>query len=92
MLAELINRYGKRAIVIARPYALDSGETLRWTLEIDGQHVPDADVRIQEHPERPDSMQMLLVYGNEEVEIQSWPAKTYLHGPAAVTRRLGELL
>lgn len=91
MLDELIERYGKGALLTVRPYVLDSGETLRWTLEIDGQDLPDADVRIQDDRERPDWVVMLLVRGNEELEIDRWSTKADPYGPAAVIRTLGEL-
>jgi hypothetical protein len=91
MLDELIERHGAGAILTARPYMLDSGETLRWVLEIDGNDVPDADVRIDELPERPDWRVMFLVRGNEELEIERWSTKRYKDGPTAVIRSLGEL-
>lgn len=91
MLDELIDRYGEDAILTVRPYMLDSGETLRWVVEIDGRDTPDTDVRIEEHPERPDVMVMILVRGDEEIEIQHWPRKRYPYGPAAIVRRLGDL-
>jgi hypothetical protein len=91
VLDELIDRYSEDAIVVVSPYVLDSGETLRWILEIDGEDVPDVDIRIQEHPEHPDWVLMLLVYGDEEVELNRWSTKRHKYGPAAVIRRLGDL-
>ena len=90
-LDELIDRYGEDAILTTRPYVLDSGETLRWALEIDGSPVPDADVRIASHAERPGVMVMWLVHGDENIELMSWSTKRYPYGPAAVIRRLGDL-
>lgn len=91
MLDELIDRYGEDAILTARPYVPASGETLRWILEIDGSPVPDADVRTASHEERRHLIVMLLVHGDEEVEIGRWSTKIHPYGPAAVMRRLGDL-
>jgi hypothetical protein len=90
MLEQFIARYGEAAILTVSQYVLESGDTLRWILEIDGAHVY-ADVRVREHPERADVMVMLLVYGHEEVEIARWSKKRHPHGPASVKRRLGDL-
>jgi hypothetical protein len=47
-----------------RPYMPDnSGDVLRWVLEIDGAELSDMDIRTGPHPERPDVMIMLLVRG-----------------------------
>ena len=92
MVDELIERYGKGAVLTVNPYVLDSGETLRWIVEIDGADMPVADVRIREHPERPDVMVMFLVCGNQELEIEHWSIERYPHGPASVVRTLGGLL
>ena len=92
MLEELIDRYGEDAILTARPYVPASGgETLRWVLEIDGSPVPDADVRTARHEERRDVMVMLLVHGDEEVEIGSWSTTVSPYGPSVVMHRLGDL-
>lgn len=91
MLDELIDRYTEGAILTVRPYVLESGETLRWTLEVDGEPVPDADILTREHPEHPGWIVMLLVRGDEELEIDRWSTERYLHGPAAVIRSLGQL-
>jgi hypothetical protein len=84
VLDELIDRYGTGAVLTVSPYVLDSGDTLRWILQIDGKEVPYADVRIQEDPDRPDWMLMFLVRGDEEVEIERWSTKRDPHGPASV--------
>ena len=89
MLDELIDRYGEDAILTVRPYVLDSGETLRWIVEIDGVDIYDNDVRIQDDPDRPDGSVMFLVRGDEEIEIGRWSRKLYPHG--AVIHRLGDL-
>jgi hypothetical protein len=88
MLDELIGRYGRRAIVTARPWVNGEGETVRWFVEIDGIDLPDVDVRVCS---RGDRMVMLLVHAGEEVELGSWSPKTAPHGPAAFERSLGEL-
>jgi hypothetical protein len=103
MLDELIERYGEGAILTVGPYVLASGETLRWIVEIDGLDVPDIDVRIDEDVERPDIKLMILVHGDDQVELDRWHedasnpysikagAPYSRHGPAAVIRRLGDL-
>jgi hypothetical protein len=91
MLDELIDRYGEGAILTVSPYVPASGETLRWIVEIDGSPVPDADVRTARHEGRRDAVVMLLVHGDEEVEIGHWSTTLYPDGPAAVIRRLGDL-
>jgi hypothetical protein len=72
VLDELIERHGEGAIITVRPYVLDSGETLRWIVEINGVDVPDVDVAVRPDSERTDVMVMLLVYGGEEVELDHW--------------------
>jgi hypothetical protein len=69
---------------------LDTGETLRWVVEIDGKDVPDVDARVERHPERSGVMVMTFVRGDEELEIESWSTKRYSHGPAVI-RTLGDL-
>jgi hypothetical protein len=91
MLNELIDRYGQDAVVTARPHMLDSGETYRWELAIDGDNVPEADVHMRRHPERRDVMVLLLVRGAEAVELDHWSTKTKPYGPAGVMCRLGDL-
>jgi hypothetical protein len=92
VLAELIERYGEDAVVTARPYVRDSGETLRWFLEIDGNDVPDVDLQIAEQAEPHGTKVMLLLHHDGEVvELHRWSTETYPHGPAAVVRRLGDL-
>ena len=88
LLDDLIRRYGEGAIVAVRPYMNDTGETLRWFVEIDGLDVPDLDVR---DSRRGELMVMLLVRGGDEIEIGRWSPKTYPHGPAAFLRTLGDL-
>jgi hypothetical protein len=81
------------AIVFAitvSPYVRDSGETLRWVLQIDGKEPSDLDIRTEERPERPDQISMFLVRGDEELEVGRWPAKRYPEG-ALVNWTLGGL-
>jgi hypothetical protein len=90
-LLDVFARYDDGAVVTVSPYVLDSGETLRWIVEIDGENTSDVDARVESHPERSDVMVMTLVHGDEELEIESWSTKRYPHGPAAVIRTLGDL-
>jgi hypothetical protein len=39
VLDDLIERYGESAILRVSPYMLDTGEILRWIVEIDGNDV-----------------------------------------------------
>ncbi len=91
VLRDLIERYGEAAIVRAYPVMLESGETYRWELEIDGVARPDATVHVRRHPDNPDVMVMLLVHGGEEVEMMTWRDGGRPGEPAAVLRRLGDL-
>jgi hypothetical protein len=91
LLQSLIERYGEDALLTVRPYVLDDGEILRWTLEVDGKEVPDVDVRIRSDSQQPDWMVMLLVSESEEVEISRWARRQYRRGPAAVLRTLGSI-
>jgi hypothetical protein len=94
VLAELIDRYGEDAIVTADPHMLDSGNTYRWDLQIDGNAVPGADAHIDGDPDHRDWMVMVLVYGDEKVELSRWSTKTgplTRYGPAGVVRRSANL-
>jgi hypothetical protein len=92
VLAELVDRYGEDAVVTARPYVSESGEIVRWFLEIDGKDVPDADLQVTELPESHGTTVMLLVrIDGETIELNRWSTERYPHGPAAVVRRLGDL-
>ena len=95
MLDELAIRYGEGAIVTARPHMLEDGTSYRWTLQIDGEDVPDALAQVHRDAEHRDVMIMLLVYGDEEVELARWSTKRHSphspYGPAAVIRTLREL-
>ena len=89
MLHDLIERYGKGAVVTVYPYV--DGDTSRWMVEIDGSAVSDVDVRVKEHPKHPDWWLMFLVDGSEEIELDRWSSRTYPDGPASVIRTLGAL-
>lgn len=79
VLDELIDRYGTHAVISVDPYMPDnSGEILRWVLQIDGKEVPDIDVRTA--PEGDDWMLMLLVRGDEEFELGRWRESTHPGG------------
>jgi hypothetical protein len=91
-MQELIEKYGPGAILTVDPYVQDSGETLRWVVQIDGADVNELDVRVQEHPERDDMMIMYLVVGDENIELHRWSTRRDPYGPARVMRRLRELL
>jgi hypothetical protein len=91
MLDRLITRYGEDAILSVRPYVLDSGEILRWVVEINGEDAPDMDVRITEDPEGFEFVLTFLVRGDEEIEIGRWSRKRHPYGPPAILRTLGDL-
>jgi hypothetical protein len=88
MLDELINHYGAGAVLTVRPYVLDSGETLRWVVAIDGKDVPDADIRIDVQ-EGAAFAAIILVRGKDELEITRWP--TNRPEPAEIVDTLGGL-
>jgi hypothetical protein len=90
MLDELAERYEDLTVITVSPYVGDDGETLRWVVLIDGEDVPDIDVRVRPDAERPEVMVMLLVYGGEELELERWSTKKYRYG-TGVVRTLGYL-
>ena len=92
MLDKLIGRYGDAAILTVRPYTrpstLDTGEILRWVVEIDGKEPLDVDVRIDRSA--PGWVVMALVRGDEEIEIGRWSRRDHPDG-APVIWSLGGL-
>ena len=62
LLDVLIERHGPRAIVTVHPH-MRGGEILRWELLIDGEEVPEGDIRIVERNGR---NVMLITDGNED--------------------------
>jgi hypothetical protein len=69
-----LDRYEDRAMLVVRPYVLDSGHvTVRWFVEVDGASLPDVDVRFEAHPDYPDQKVMTLVSGNDELAALSVP-------------------
>jgi hypothetical protein len=87
MLDELIARHGEAAVLTVRPYIIDSGEILRWVLEIDGKEPTDMDVRIDQGDPW---VVMSLVRGSEEIEIGRWSRNHHPEG-AEVVWTLGGL-
>ena len=84
LLDELIERYGTGAVLSVDPYMPDSsGDILRWVLQIDGEEVPAADIRLIERDGR---TVMLLTDGNEEIELTSW--RDGARGPSGPGPRL----
>jgi hypothetical protein len=83
MLDELIERFGSGAVVTASPLMLDSGENYRWELRIDGK--PEAGIHARERKlsSGRNDRTLLMVYGDEEVELVSWSTTTLPYGPAA---------
>jgi hypothetical protein len=70
MLQTLIDRYGKAAVLTVSPYMPDSsGDIFRWVALIDGQDVPEVDVRLHDEA---DWRTLLLVVGDEEYELHKW--------------------
>ena len=49
-MLDALDRYDDGAILRISPYVLDTGDTLRWIVEIDGKDVPDLDARVESHP------------------------------------------
>ena len=72
LLEELIESYGTEAVVTVAPWMFDcSTDALRWVLLIDGEEVPEADVRVRCEPEG--HSVILLTGGGEEIELTRWP-------------------
>jgi hypothetical protein len=91
-LGELIDRHGDDAIITARPWMLDTGESYRWEVEIDGVVAPNVRADIRTDAERPGVKVMLLVLDDgDRVELARWTTQVQPYGPAAVVRRLGDL-
>jgi hypothetical protein len=92
VLDELIERFDSGAVLTAHPIMLDSGETYRWELKFDGV-VPAFDVSAHEHgiPGYPDQRILLMVYGDDELEIARWSRKQHRYGPASIVWTLGGL-
>jgi hypothetical protein len=88
MLQMLIDRYGPGAVLNVTPFALDSGETLRWIVQIGGTEVQEVDVRVEE---REDTVVMCLTHAGEELELNRWATKRHPHGPAGFVDTLGAL-
>ena len=74
------------------PYVDDSGETLRWVVQVDGAYVDELDVRTEDHPEREGVVVMYLVAGDRSIELHRWSTSRDPCGPAMVVRHLRELL
>ena len=91
LIDDLIERYGKDAVLTASPLVIDSGATLHWIAEIDGAAVPDVDVRVDHLQGHPDWRLLTLVGGGDELEIERWSIKHYPHAPASVIRTLAGL-
>jgi hypothetical protein len=79
LLDDLIEQHGPGAVItvsrvtIVNPVGIDTGETLRWVVLIDGAN-PDVDVRVDDEG---DMRMLLLSRGNsaDEVTLIRWNAK-----------------
>ena len=91
MLEALIARYGLGGMVSARPYIGEDGKTLLWVLKIEGERVEDADLRVEQLSAWPDWTAVILVHGDEEVELGRWSHARDRYGPAEFVRSLREL-
>jgi hypothetical protein len=87
MLDDLIDRYDSGAVLTVSPYILDSGEILRWVLQIDGEEPSDLDVRIDQGDPW---VVTFLVRGDDELEVGRWSRKQHPDG-ASVLWTLGGL-
>ena len=84
-------RYGTGAVLTVGPYMPDSsGEILRWVLQMDGEEVDTADIRIDERDGR---SVMLLTDGTDEIELARWRegARGSQGAPASIVDTLGAL-
>ena len=89
MLDDLIDRFGAGAVVTAQPAMLESGETYRWELKIDGIFARGVFAKLRRHPAYPDQRVLLMVSNGEEVEIGHWSTKR--PEPATFEHTLGGL-
>ena len=89
MLDDLIDRFGAGAVVTAQPAMLESGQTYRWELKIDGEFVRGVFSKLRSHPAHPDQRVLLMVSNGEEIEIGHWSTKR--PEPATFVRTLREL-
>lgn len=89
MLDDLIHRFGAGAVVTAQPAMLESGETYRWELKIDGVFVRGVFAKVRSDPAHPDLRVLLMVSNDEEVEIGRW--STERPEPATFENTLGGL-
>lgn len=91
-LNELIQRHGADAIVAVIPVAMDVDETeFRWDVLIDGKDDAGVDVRLRIEG---DVRVLLLVAGDDEVELHAWnPTTRYaaIREPTAIRRTLRDL-
>jgi hypothetical protein len=53
VLDDLIDRFGTGAVVTAQPAMLESGETYRWELKIDGVFVRGVFAKLRSDPRIP---------------------------------------
>jgi hypothetical protein len=91
-LDKLIERFGPDAIVIVSPYVIETGETLRWFAQINGEEVNELDVHLREDG---DLRVLILVVGAEdEIELLRWDLalpNAAVREPAGLTYTLREL-
>jgi hypothetical protein len=88
LVDDLIKRYGVNAILTVHP-SMPGGEILRWVLMIDGEDVPEADIRIVERNGR---SVMLITNGQDEIRLTSWRVDANGRGaPSSVVDTLGAL-
>jgi hypothetical protein len=64
---KMLDELDDGALIAVGPYVLDTGETLRWIVQINGVDAPELDVRVRERPWDPDVVEVFLVEGEEEL-------------------------
>jgi hypothetical protein len=89
VLDDLIDRFGTGAVVTAQPAMLESGETYRWELKIDGEFVRGVYAKLRGNPAHPDTRLLMMVSDGDEVELGRWSTKR--PEPATFTQTLGGL-
>jgi hypothetical protein len=89
LLDSLITQYGRGAVVTVSPDTPDSGDTVRWVVQIDGVEERRVDVRVDRDPGDPETTVATLVRGSETLELMRWKSGA---DPAGIVDTLGGIL
>ena len=71
LLDDLIERFGEGALLTAGQYVLGEGrDDFRWIVRLDGEDMPDLDVRVSDDPDYPGISVMTLIRGSDNAELE----------------------